>query len=218
MNSYKRESAPAREIVKMKHRYYFLVSWFAGFFVASSYVLLYAQQAPQTIKIVKVNKEYDKRTVIKPSTIPNAGNGLFAGVKIKKGEVIGELGGKLVTLEDYPQANHYIASIPECARKETEPYKYIDAKDYGANVSRINFAPSNINGVETNFQNATIKQICQHPYFVFLALADIEPGTEIWSSYGPDYEYEPFMTAPEVQSFFCGLLKIDCSETFTYSH
>ena len=208
----------AREIAPMKNRCYFLILSFGGFLVASGGALAYAQPSPQEIKIVKVNKEYDKRTFIKPSTIPNAGNGLFAGVKIKKGDVIGELGGRLVTPEDYPQANHYIASIPECAWKETEPYKYIDAKDHGAHVSRINFAPSNINGMETNFQNATIKQICQHPYFIFLALADIEPGTEIWASYGPDYEYEPFMTAPEVQSFFCGLLKIDCSETFTYSH
>jgi SET domain-containing protein len=207
--------APA--IMPMKNRYYFSNLLFAAVCVVSS-ALLYAQPSPREIKIVKVNKAYDERTGIKPSTIPNAGNGLFARVKIKKGEMIGELGGRLVTAEDYPKANHYIASIPECAWKETQPYKYLDANEYGANVSRINFAPSEINGIETNLQNATIRQICEHPYVVYMAVKDIEPGTEIWSSYGPDYDYEPFMTAPEVQRFFCGLLRIDCSETFTYSH
>jgi len=49
-------------------------------------------------------------------------------------------------------------------------------------------------------------------------LKDIEPGTEIWASYGPHYEYDPFMKAPEVRDFFCGLLKIDCREKYSYSH
>jgi SET domain-containing protein len=156
--------------------------------------------------------------VVRKSTIPNAGNGLFAAVRIKEGEVIGELGGRLVTEDDPARSNHYIASLPECAWEKTRPYKYIDSKDYGAHVSRINFAPSEINGVQTNFQNAAIEQICQHPYFVFVALRDIEPGTEILSSYGADYEYDEFMKVPEVRHYFCGLLKIDCRKKFTYSY
>jgi SET domain-containing protein len=168
--------------------------------------------------VLKINKNLDKRTRIKKSTIPNAGNGLFAVVKIKRGEVIGELGGRLVSDANYPQGNHYIGSLLECAWKETHPYKYLDSKDYGANVSRINFAPSQINGVDTNFQNAGIKRLCTHPYFVFVALKDIEPGTEIWSSYGPNYDYDRFIYVPEVRDFFCGLSKIDCSKKFTYSY
>lgn len=180
--------------------------------------MLSAQKAAHDPAILKVNKEYDKRTVVRKSTIPNAGNGLFAAVRIKEGEVIGELGGRLVTEDDPARSNHYIASLPECAWEKTRPYKYIDSKDYGAHVSRINFAPSEINGVQTNFQNAAIEQICQHPYFVFVALRDIEPGTEILSSYGADYEYGEFMKVPEVRDYFCGLLKIDCREKFTYSY
>ena len=38
--------------------------------------------------LLKIDKELDKRTVIQPSLIPGSGNGLFAVVKIKKGEVI----------------------------------------------------------------------------------------------------------------------------------
>jgi len=166
--------------------------------------------------LLKINKELEKRTAIKPSRIPGSGNGLFAVVKIKKGEEIGDLGGRL--LEEFPQGNHYVGALMDCALKEAHPYKYLDAKDRGANVSRINFAPSKINGIDTNFQNAAIKRLCKAPYFQFVALQDIEPGAEIWSSYGPNYDYERFMKIPEVRDFFCGLLKTDCREKYSYEH
>jgi len=57
--------------------------------------------------------------------------------------------------------------------KQAHPYVYLDAKDNGANVSRINFAPKKINGVDTNFQNSAIRRLCQPPYFEFYALRDI---------------------------------------------
>lgn len=153
---------------------------------------------------------------IKPSAIPGAGNGLFAVTPIKKGDVVGELGGRLVAAEDYPLGNYYLASIPECAWEETKPYKFLDAKDFGAHVSRINFAPKLINSIETNFQNATIHQLCNYPYVIFVALQDIAPGEEIWASYGPYYSYDKFMYVAEVRDFFCGLLKTDCSEEYSF--
>ena len=171
---------------------------------------------PRCPSQVKINKELDKRTVIKKSLIPGAGNGLFALVRIKKGEVIGHLGGRL--LEEFPQGNHYVGALIECAQKEAHPYKYVDSKDNGANASRINFAPSKINGIDTHFQNAGIKRLCKPPYFEFVALKDIAAGEEIWSSYGPNYDYERFMRIPEVRDFFCGLIKTDCREKFTYEH
>ena len=166
--------------------------------------------------LLKVNKQLDKRTVIKKSLIPGAGNGLFAAVKLKKGQVIGELGGRL--LEEFPHGNHYVAALLECALKEAEPYKYLDSKDYGAHVSRINFAPSKINGIETHFQNARIERLCKHPFVQFVALRDIQAGEEIWSSYGPNYDYERFMKIPEVRDFFCSRLKTDCREAYSYEH
>lgn len=181
-------------------------------------VILYGQKSTQEVALVKPNKEYDKRTVVKKSTIPNAGDGLFAAAKIKEGEVIGELGGRLVADGEYPPGSEYLASLAECAWDKTHPYKFLDSRYYGGNVARINFAPSEINGIETNLQNAAIKQICEYPYFIFVALKDIESGAEILSSYGPNYEYDRFMQLPEVRDFFCGLLKIDCSEDFTYSY
>jgi SET domain-containing protein len=191
---------------------------FAILWIASSFAVVRAQQPAKEIVLLKINKEHDKRTVIKPSAIPNAGNGLFARVRIKEGEVIGELGGQLVSDDNYPEDSFYIAAIPECAWEKAHPYKYIDSKEHGANVSRINFAPSEINGAKTGFQNAAIRQLCEAPYFVFVAVKDIEAGAEIWSSYGDDYGYDSFMKLPEVRDFFCGLLKLNCREEFTYSN
>jgi uncharacterized protein len=192
---------------------------FIGLMVAPNSVVLRAAQTPvKPVTVLKINEDLDKRTVIKTSTIPNAGNGLFAVVHIRKGEVIGELGGRLLTEEEYPEDNHYLAGILECAWEETRPYTYLDSKDFGGNVSRINFAPSKINGIETHFQNAEILRLCTHPYFVFVALQDIEPGAEIWSSYGPSYNYDGFMREPDVRDFFSGLLKLNCFEDYTYEH
>jgi len=168
------------------------------------------------VPVLKINKDLDKRTEIKPSAIPGSGSGLYAVLPIKKGDVIGELGGQLIAEEDYPPGNYYLASIPECAWEETKPYKYLDAKHFGANVSRINFAPKTINGADTHFQNAAINQLCNYPYVIFVALKDIAPGEEIWASYGPYYSYDKFMYIAAVRDFFCGRIKTDCSEEYTF--
>jgi hypothetical protein len=175
-----------------------------------------AEEKPiKLVPVLKINTGLDRRTVIKPSQIPGGGNGLFAAVAIKKDEVIGELGGQLRTEEDYPPDNYYMASISECAWEETFPYRYLDAKHFGANVSRINFAPKKINSIETGFQNSALFQLCEYPYVIFRATRDISPGDEIWASYGRHYDYS-FMAANEVSDFFCGLLKINCSEGYTF--
>jgi len=199
-------------------RRYFAITYFifAVIFILSVVTLWSADSAVKPGPLLKIDKELDKRTVIKKSLIPGSGNGLFARVGIKKGEVIGHLGGRL--LVEFPDGNHYVGALIECAQKEAHPYKYLDSKDHGANVSRINFAPSKINGIDTNFQNAGIKRLCKHPYFEFVALKDIAPGEEMWSSYGPNYDYDRFMKIPEVRDFFCGRLKIDCREKYTYEH
>src|SRR5690242_4924370 len=97
---------------------------------------LRAAEKKAQIALLKINQQYERRTIIRKSTIPGAGNGVFAVTKIKKGEVIGELGGRLLPADQYPKGNHYIASVPECVREKLAPYRFIDAKDYGAHVSR----------------------------------------------------------------------------------
>ncbi len=169
-------------------------------------------------RVIVPDKKYDSLTVVKASLIPGAGNGLFAAVKIKKDAVIGEYGGRLISEQEYPKDNEYVAELLECAWKDAYPYRYIDGKDHGGKVTKINFAPSKINRIETHFQNAAIKQLCQRPYFVYVAIRDIEPGAEIWASYGPNYDYYKFMHLPKVRDYFCALIKTDCRKNFVYYH
>lgn len=157
-----KEARAQSEVTKISSR---IIALLIIFIAASS---VRAEEAPvKLVAVLKINKELDRRTAIKPSTIPNAGNGLFAIVPIKKGEVIGELGGRLMTVEDPIVNNHYLASIPQCAWGETKPYRYLDSKNFGGNVSRTNFAPSKINGIETHFQNAAIHHTPRIPLFCF---------------------------------------------------
>jgi SET domain-containing protein len=187
-----------------------------GAFLAAGDPVHAAEQTSREMVILNFDAAYEKKTVIKPSTIPGAGNGVFAATRIRKGEVIGELGGRLVGNDTAD--NGYLAEIPECARKSTRPFTRIDSEAHGGNVSRINFAPSRINGRKTNFQNAEIDERCKPPFILFVATRDIEPGEEIWAGYGPNYAYEKFMRIPAVRDFFCGLRKIDCSKRYNYAY
>ena len=169
-------------------------------------------------RLMEADPALEKQTEIRPSSIPGAGNGLFALVRIKEGQTIGTYGGRLIRADEYPKGNAYIATIKECAYKAAGVYRYIDGKDTPSHVTRINFAPSKINGKSTQLQNSRIKQLCEAPYFIFVANRDIEPGEEIMSSYGPSYHYDRFMNIKAVQDFFCNKAKIDCSAGFKYDH
>lgn len=173
---------------------------------------------PKKGPVLLANRVLDARTVIAPSRIPKSGMGLFARERIKEGEIIGELGGQLVEAPDLENPSAYLAGLPDCAFMKVPPYRYLDSKDYGGNVSRANFAPRAINGKETGFQNAKIDRVCDSPYVVFVATKDIEPGQEIWTSYGPHYFYERFMFDPAVRDFFCGLAGVECIKEYVYEH
>lgn len=168
--------------------------------------------------ILLSNRVLDARTVIAPSAIPGSGSGLFARVRIKAGEVIGELGGQLIDEPDLANPSAYLAGLSDCAFMHVPPYRYLDSKEFGGHVSRANFAPRTINGRETGFQNAALERLCEAPYVVFVATKDIEPGQEIWASYGPHYNYERFMYLPAVRDFFCGLINMDCRQNYEFEH
>jgi len=58
---------------------------FALMFGRGTFALFAEEPAVNLVPVLKINKEYDQRTVVKPSMIPNAGNGLFALTPIKRG-------------------------------------------------------------------------------------------------------------------------------------
>jgi hypothetical protein len=182
-------------------------------------ILLFAAGCRAGVKIIPLTPLFagcEKKTEIKKSLIPGAGDGLFARVKIRQYEVIGQYAGTLLTKRGYPSDHTYVVLLPECILEKIRPYLFIDGKEGGGHASKINFAPSTINGVTTNLQNSYIFCICRHPYVLVLASRDIEPGEEIYCSYGNQYNYTPFMSRPEVRNHFCGLLKMDCSQGYVF--
>lgn len=185
--------------------------------IAVAPVELRAFTGPQTRgPILAVDPSLEARTVVAPSTIPNAGLGLFARVRISAGEVIGDFGGQLVNGPDIAVPSAYMIRLAVCAFMKIPPFMYIDGRENGGHVSRANFAPRRINGRETGFQNAEFSRLCDAPFVQLVATADIEPGKEIWVSYGPNYHYEAFMPLPAVRDFFCGLSGLECQKDYSW--
>lgn len=168
----------------------------------------------EPVRTLPVDPALEARTEARPSQIPGAGLGLFAKVALSKGDVIGHYGGRLKKGPDVKDSS-YVVLLEPCAQQTLSPYRYVDGSEHGGQVTRINFAPRVINGVETGFQNAAIDTICDPPWVVFRAIADIPAGAEIFSSYGQKYHYD-FMAFPAVQRWFCQAAKVDCAQGFRF--
>ncbi len=159
---------------------------------------------------------FDAKTYVAPSRIPGAGNGLFAARPIRKGEIIAEMGGRLVFQDRFPREQRgYLFDVPPCARWDLWPYDALDGTVHGGRASKINFAPRVINGRETGLQNARGWTMCRRPYVYFAAERDIGPDEEILTSYGPLYDYD-FMAFPAVRDHFCKIIGQDCSARFEW--
>jgi hypothetical protein len=156
----------------------------------------------------------DRLTTVAPSLIPGAGNGLFAAVDLEPDDMFAEMGGQLV-VERFTKDRGYIFRVPDCGKADLWPYDAIDGTVYGGHGSKVNFAPSRINGVETHLQNARGVFVCERPYWVFKANQHIAKGTEIYASYGKEYTYD-FMEYESVRKYFCDVTKIDCTQGFQF--
>ncbi len=171
---------------------------------------------PADAPVIVPDPELEKNTVIKESTIPGAGMGAFAAREIKVDEHIGHYGGRLLRKQDRKGDDEYTVLVPKCAKEAAKPYVVIDGRGSGANMSRVNFAPYEINGKETGLQNARIHGLCKKPYIAFTARRDIKKGEELFTSYGANYGYHHFMNIKAVQDHFCKRARIDCSKGFTF--
>ena len=61
----------------MRKPYYIYILFFSAILILNIFPLLHAQKSAQKIPLLRVNRENDKRTIVKTSTIPHAGNGLL---------------------------------------------------------------------------------------------------------------------------------------------
>jgi len=135
---------------------------------------------------------------IAPSTIPGAGNGVFATDAIPAEADLGGYEGRYITEAEWlalaeKGRAEYVMSLPECAYPAIQPYKFIDGRE-GSIHSRINYAP-------VAFQNAEIRFFCEPPYARIVTLRRIEKGEELFIDYGPDYDYS-FMKKPQIKEYF----------------
>ncbi len=182
--------------------------------LASLVACAHAPAAPSPL--LAPDTAYDAKTEVRPSQVPGAGNGLYAAVRLHAGETVGVYAGRLVGDRDYPANDAHIVFLSDCALAKLAPYRYIDGAAPEVKVSRINFAPSSVNGVPTHLQNTYPQEFCEWPWITFVALRDIEPGEELFASYGASLSYYPFMADAAVQRFFCERAKVDCSARFDF--
>jgi uncharacterized protein len=144
---------------------------------------------------------YEKNLEIRTSTIPHAGNGVFAKAAIPKGAYLGAYTGEFLTDDEYQRraaANRwqYMMGLLDCAKPHTGGLTIIDGVS-GNVFTRMNYAPP-------EFQNVKFEKICEAPFVRIVALRDIAAGEELWVDYGPLYRYD-FMEDPAVVKFFADL-------------
>ncbi len=143
-------------------------------------------------------RDYETDLAVRASSVPGAGNGVYAKVFIPADTLLGAYRGKFITREQhlslvFHNKWHYVMGLKKCAAGSTGGYTRIDGSD-GNVFTRINYAPG-------EFQNVRFVKICEAPYVQVYSIRDINPGEELFIDYGPNYRYE-FMKNPEVIAHF----------------
>jgi SET domain-containing protein len=122
----------------------------------------------------------EKKLLVKKSTLPGAGKGLFTTIDIPKGKRIVEYKGTRTTwaeVEDDDGKNGYIFYITKNNVIDALPHK--EALGRYANDAR---GMSKVDGIRNNAEYIISKGRCYID-----AMKDIEAGSEILVSYSADY-------------------------------
>ncbi len=130
----------------------------------------------------KPNTGYHHRLHVDESTIAGAGKGLFASKPIKRGEIVAEYWGNLIT-EEQASAQYaagggtYLYRTHDGRVMDAEPVDECIAK-YANDARGASFQPGLINNVR--FEERAKKVL-------LIASRNIHPGDEILINYGRDY-------------------------------
>ena len=121
----------------------------------------------------------EKFLVVKPSTLPGAGDGLFTKIFIAKGTRIVEYKGRICTWKDveHDHDNGYIYTISDD--------HVIDAKNHKKALARYANDARGISRLKGISNNCDYVNDGDKVYIE--AKKDIEPGSEILVSYGKEY-------------------------------
>ena len=151
---------------------------------------------------------------VRPSLVPGAGLGLFAAEEVPSGTYIGPYRGDYLAPGAVAPDVTYLFQLPECAQDETRHRIVGDSEHY---VSKVNFAPHTINGRPTGLQSATFWTYCEAPFIRLFADRTIARDEEVYTDYGPDYDYA-FMDHPEVQRHFLRVAGAPPDAGFAWEH
>lgn len=115
---------------------------------------------------------------VRPSTIKGAGNGLFAKVKIRKGETIGYYIGKRITDRQLEHKaykdNRYVFAI-------CKDWNIVATEKDGNYTRMINHYP------EGGKPNCEYCPSVRWKTIIMKALKTIKPGEELFADYGEEY-------------------------------
>ena len=122
----------------------------------------------------------EKDLVVRRSTLPAAGQGLFTKLFIPKGTRIVEYKGKISTWKEATQKNIENAYVYYITRN-----KVIDASSYKKAKGRFANDARGLKKIRGLLNNATYT--IQDDHVFIQAIKDIPAGSEIFVSYGKEY-------------------------------
>jgi hypothetical protein len=187
--------------------------WRAGL-VVSMLAAVCGARTSSTARPDLENVPHPEMFEVRPSLVPGAGLGLFAIEEIPSGTYIGPYSGDYLAPDVDAPGLTYLFQLPECAHDQTRDRIAGDSEHY---VSKVNFAPSTINGRATGLQSATFWTYCEEPFVRLFSDRAIARDEEVYTDYGPDYDYD-FMSRAEVQEHFLRVAGIPAAETFVWDH
>jgi hypothetical protein len=137
-----------------------------------------------SLKLRVLDKQKNFRLKIAPSTIPNAGMGVFAVDKIPKGAK-GKYKGKIMSVEKGDPFYSWViydydkeTGVPFPDNKEL----YLLDAHYPSNSNWTRYVNC---GIKNKFNNIDVEQSFGNIYY--FTKRDIQPGEELFVDYGPEY-------------------------------
>jgi len=122
----------------------------------------------------------EKDLVVKKSSLPKAGKGLFTKVFIPKGTRIIEYVGKVTTWKEVLSGDEFNGYVYYINRNHV-----IDAKDDPSILARYANDAKGLSKIEGIKNNSKYEEVKKKVYII--AMRDIPAGSEIFVGYGKEY-------------------------------
>jgi len=117
---------------------------------------------------------------VRRSTIPKAGNGLFAKERLRKGAVLGEYIGEVLTAKQAEGRDpSYFIYKDEGGAKKGAAAMVVDGRTYANPMRWLNHSA----------QPNAYAELQHDGRILFKTKKAVQPGQELFIDYGPDYQF-----------------------------